>query len=115
MKGPTHWSIARPEGHLDAADRGNFPIEEVTMSSGEKHDKSRERRPDEPPVTDQPHRPVRDVHDDPAPNPDDAAEKPPPKTNDDDELHRRSVKRGLGSASSFEALMGGPGRLKMRR
>ena len=53
------------------------------MVPREKHDKSRKPKPDESPVTDQPHRPVRDVQDDPAPNPDDGAEKPPPETIDE--------------------------------
>ena len=43
---------------------------EVTMAQREKHDKSRKRKPDE---LDQPHQPVRDVQEDPAPNPDDAS------------------------------------------
>jgi hypothetical protein len=61
------------------AGKGKEPME-VTMPPREKHDKSRKRKPDE---SDQ-SRPVRDVREDPAPNPDDDSqrEKPLPETTD---------------------------------
>ena len=46
------------------------------MAPREKHDKSRKRKPDE---SDQPHRPVRDVREDPAPNPDDDSQREKPR------------------------------------
>ena len=52
------------------------------MAPKEKHDRSQKRKPDE---SDQPPRPVRDVREDPAPNPDDNSqrEKPLPETIDE--------------------------------
>ncbi len=52
------------------------------MAPREKHDKSRKRKPDE---SDQPNRPVRDVRENPAPNPDDDSQReaPLPETIDE--------------------------------
>ena len=55
---------------------------EVTMAPKERHDKSPKRKSDD---SDQPARPLRDVREDPSPNPDDDSqrEKPLPETIDE--------------------------------
>ena len=52
------------------------------MAPKEKHDKSQKRKPEK---SDQPNQPVRDVREDPAPNPDDNSkrEAPLPETIDE--------------------------------
>lgn len=65
------------------ASGGAFRPYEVTMAPKDRRDNAPERKPDEAPETDRPHRPVRDVQDDPAPNPDGVKEKSPPETIDE--------------------------------